>query len=67
MAQLQSSRQSNVRRRRVRSGVVEVTLEEASDQGAGERLRRAYEMILLAGERHEKEARTMSADAREEL
>lgn len=66
MAQRQSSRQSNLRRPRARPGILEVTFEEVSDQAAGERLRRAYELILLAGERSTKEACTGSAYAQEE-
>jgi len=50
MAQRESSRQSNLRQTRARPSILEVNLEEVNDQAAGERLRRAYELILLVTE-----------------
>jgi hypothetical protein len=67
MAQRQSSNQSNLRRPGARPGILDITLEEISDQAAGERLRSAYELILFAEERSTKEAYTGSDDAQEEL
>jgi hypothetical protein len=62
MAQRQSSRQSNLRQPRARPGILEVTLEEVSDQATGERLHRAYEFILLIAEQAKQDRCTKATE-----
>ena len=66
-AQRRSSCRSSVRPPAARPGIVQVILEQASAPDAAERLRRAYEMILLAGGEGDEEVRTGSSDAQKGL
>lgn len=66
MAQLPSSYCSNGRRRRRCPANLDVTVEEVADQAGRERLRRAYEFILLVADQAELDRRIKAAKPQEE-
>jgi hypothetical protein len=66
MVQSQSSNRFDIKRRRRCPANLDVTVEEVADQAARERLRRAYEFILLVAEQANQDRCTEATESQGE-